>query len=509
MKYSCYILLSLLISVLGGCHQQQPAEEGEIPVFRAANDTLVANRQISMFLSAKVEGDSSRMLRIIRQAETADMPADSLRQLDVYYLGMAVYYQDLKEWQQALYWIRKARPYVSRLYPWYLQVGEALLGAGEYSELLLYTDSIRIAFPVNKSLNNTLYFDLRGQALLHLGRRQEAFDWYTKATEDIENHCARKGNNSYSLIQLRTIYHAALLHHQQGQTAWAIRHLEQTQPDKYLRRFSFTLEVPGYKQLLVDCYHLLIECYQATGQHQKTIGYLQKIDSIQLHSIRKAKNIGIDYRRELRRNARISSSLTELEKAAVHARKMQNILCIVVCFLLLVIVAGLLAWRHHRRRLRQLYEVLMEQHTLWLQAHVSEEVCPPNMLHLPSGPTPKEPSSQLFLRILYLMDTQKPYRDPAFDLIALSHLAATNRSQLSALINRETPNGFSYWLAEYRVNELIRQTELFPDKSMDELYPLAGFPSRTTFFRQFRQVTGLTPKQYKAQRNLSSTRSSE
>lgn len=473
---------------------------------------------------ARADGDTARMLDIIRQQEQPGASLDSIRQLDVYYTGMAVYYQRQEEWQQAVHWLRKARPHVNRVFPWYLQISQSLLEAGDYSELLLYTDSIRMTAPSYQSLGNSPYFDLRGQALVHLGRRQEAFDWYTKATEEIENYSARNGKNSYSLIQLRTIYHAALLHHQQGQTAWAIRHLEQMQIDRHLRRFAFTLNVPGNKQLLVDCYHLLNECYQATGQLQDAVRTLQKIDSIQLYKINNVKETGANYQRELLRNEVISYHLACQQKAVAHARQTQHILYAAILFLLAVIVAGLLAWRHHRRRLRQLYEVLMEQHTAWLQAHAAENVSQPGVLPQPIESASEESNdpkasddsaagvrqpSPLFLRILHLMDTQKPYRDPAFDLLALAHLAATNRSQLYALINRETPNGFSYWLAEYRVNDLIRQTELFPDKNMDELYTLSGFPSRTTFFRQFRQVTGLTPKQYKTQRTRSCTIKSE
>ena len=85
----------------------------------------------------------------------------------------------------------------------------------------------------------------------------------------------------------------------------------------------------------------------------------------------------INYKHELRRNTMLSSNLVELEKAAVHTRQIQYLLYAIISCLLIVIIAGLLAWQRHQRRLRQLYEVLMEQHTIWLQAHETEDILPP------------------------------------------------------------------------------------------------------------------------------------
>ncbi|WP_302576285.1 helix-turn-helix domain-containing protein [Phocaeicola barnesiae] len=36
--------------------------------------------------------------------------------------------------------------------------------------------------------------------------------------------------------------------------------------------------------------------------------------------------------------------------------------------------------------------------------------------------------------------------------------------------------------------------------NVDTIYTQAGFGSRTTFYRQFKQLTGLTPKQFLKQR---------
>ena len=99
------------------------------------------------------------------------------------------------------------------------------------------------------------------------------------------------------------------------------------------------------------------------------------------------------------------------------------------------------------------------------------------------------------------METDQPFLDPKFDLPILARLVGTNRTQLSVAINQQAQTTFSNWLAAYRVNYLIRQIDGQTDRYIDELYPTAGFASRTTFYRQFRQVTGLTPKQYMKERS--------
>lgn len=108
---------------------------------------------------------------------------------------------------------------------------------------------------------------------------------------------------------------------------------------------------------------------------------------------------------------------------------------------------------------------------------------------------------RIFHQALRVMETDKPFLDPQFDLITLARLVGTNRTQLSTAINRHAQTTFSNWLATYRVNYLIQQINEQPDLYIDELYNTAGFASRTSFYRQFRQATGMTPKQYMKERN--------
>lgn len=102
----------------------------------------------------------------------------------------------------------------------------------------------------------------------------------------------------------------------------------------------------------------------------------------------------------------------------------------------------------------------------------------------------------IYRKLNHIMKEKAFFLDPNCELVALSCEAGISRTLLSNVLNRHAGMNFKDWLAEYRVNYLLEQMKLHPDIEIGELYPKAGFTSRATFFRQFRNVTGLTPKQY-------------
>ena len=75
------------------------------------------------------------------------------------------------------------------------------------------------------------------------------------------------------------------------------------------------------------------------------------------------------------------------------------------------------------------------------------------------------------------MKEQKPFLNPNLDLVTLSRLVGTNRTQLSTTLNRQTGMNFSRWLAEYRVHHLLSLVALRPDSDITALASESGFTS--------------------------------
>lgn len=100
------------------------------------------------------------------------------------------------------------------------------------------------------------------------------------------------------------------------------------------------------------------------------------------------------------------------------------------------------------------------------------------------------------------MEEERPYLNPQFSLCELANLVFTNRTRLSSTLNHLAGMNFSRWLSAYRVNHLIRVLNAHPGREPQEVYKEAGFTSRTSFYRQFKSVTGKTPLEYPFHFNL-------
>lgn len=107
-----------------------------------------------------------------------------------------------------------------------------------------------------------------------------------------------------------------------------------------------------------------------------------------------------------------------------------------------------------------------------------------------------ETLNEIYERVKDVMENRKPYLDPNFTLLELSRMVYCNRSQLSASINRYYGTNFPTMVSEYRINYFIGQMKNTQYSKLDDMWPKAGFTSRSSFFRQFKMITNLSPSQY-------------
>lgn len=220
--------------------------------------------------------------------------------------------------------------------------------------------------------------------------------------------------------------------------------------------------------------------------------------------------------------AGMEKQILEAEGKLTQRRLEIVILVMVVIVLMLIIVWGIFYWRNKKRRLQTLFQVLMRRYIEWREMGIylvskQEESLPllavGQDLEATTDETLQESSDSegtsdddfyrnLYYRVLLVMEKDRPFLNPELTISLLAKAAITNRTHLSTAINRMTGTNFSTWLVEYRVNYVIHLMTTSGSDNWDMLYEKAGFGSRTSFYRQFKQITGLTPKQFLKQRKF-------
>lgn len=111
----------------------------------------------------------------------------------------------------------------------------------------------------------------------------------------------------------------------------------------------------------------------------------------------------------------------------------------------------------------------------------------------------EELEAELHIKMLDYMEISKPFLNPDFNLQSLSDTLRVSRHQLSSTINKKEGKNFFEFVNLYRVNEVKRlmEEEKNKDKKNYELAFEAGFNSKATFYRIFKQLTGFTPSAYR------------
>jgi AraC-like DNA-binding protein len=116
---------------------------------------------------------------------------------------------------------------------------------------------------------------------------------------------------------------------------------------------------------------------------------------------------------------------------------------------------------------------------------------------------PDQTQQTLFMELREIFEKQKLYLDPELNLKTVIKLLGTNQKYLYQAMSGHSDDNFRTFLNRYRVDEakrVIKEQVVSGNLlNLAELYTQAGFNSTASFYRAFRSVTGLTPKEYAAE----------
>lgn len=96
------------------------------------------------------------------------------------------------------------------------------------------------------------------------------------------------------------------------------------------------------------------------------------------------------------------------------------------------------------------------------------------------------------------METDKLYLEPSLNLLAVSSHTGITQKTISYILNNYHNKSFNEFVNEYRINE-VKKRLLAKDNDHLTITGIAldcGFNSQATFQRAFKNVTGVSPKEY-------------
>jgi AraC-like DNA-binding protein len=110
----------------------------------------------------------------------------------------------------------------------------------------------------------------------------------------------------------------------------------------------------------------------------------------------------------------------------------------------------------------------------------------------------EEKCREIVDKIKAVMSEQKPFLNPDMNIGNLAELTGVSSHKLSYIFSQYMNMSFYDYINRYRVDEFKSVVAIHGVDSLtlSALAEKAGFSSRATFFRHFKEIEGITPGEY-------------
>ena len=115
--------------------------------------------------------------------------------------------------------------------------------------------------------------------------------------------------------------------------------------------------------------------------------------------------------------------------------------------------------------------------------------------------TNKNNNEKQIKQLLNLFEEKQIFKNPDLRITDVALLMGSNRTYMSNMLNMNMNTSFNELVNSYRVEyavKLLRSTES-ENMPMADIAIEAGFPSLSTFYRIFKNKTGISPGEYRTQ----------
>ena len=112
--------------------------------------------------------------------------------------------------------------------------------------------------------------------------------------------------------------------------------------------------------------------------------------------------------------------------------------------------------------------------------------------------TPEELEDLLMKRLISKMENERVFLHKGLTISALAKELSSNKTYISLILNRRRGVSFSVFVNSYRVDYAKRLMKENPSMLISDVADSAGFTDESSFFRNFKHITGRTPAAWRS-----------
>ena len=127
------------------------------------------------------------------------------------------------------------------------------------------------------------------------------------------------------------------------------------------------------------------------------------------------------------------------------------------------------------------------------------------VLQLEEPPICEYVNDKLWEQITDALDNKERWRDPNLSLSSLAESLKSNRTYVEKAFKRNTGMTFIKYITKRRIDHITCERTNNPKADINELFRYVGYRQRSTAWRNFQKITGLTPTDFFEKLKASST----
>lgn len=109
---------------------------------------------------------------------------------------------------------------------------------------------------------------------------------------------------------------------------------------------------------------------------------------------------------------------------------------------------------------------------------------------------PYDVIEKLWIDITHTVVEHQGWRNPELSLQSLSEELGSNRTYIGEAFKKFAGCTFSEYIAKLRIEYVASELKHNPERNLQKLFSQAGFRQRSTAYRNFQKIMGVTPTEY-------------